>query len=581
MVHQNAFGHLVGAALIALLFFSCNSSTSFNTGSGQTKGAQVMCVPPTHDRDWYLENKNAPLFEGLDGIEFTVTTANELARRYFRQGLMLTYGFNHAEAARSFFQVTREDPACAMGYWGYAYVLGSNYNAPMDPEDNARAFEATRKAKENTGKTSEIEKALILALQSRYSMDTLLTRQELDEAYAEAMKQVWREFPEDPDVGALYAESLMNLHPWDLWLPNGDARPWTGEILEVLEKTLASHPEHAGANHLYIHAVEASPFPEKGLGSARLLENLVPGSSHLVHMPSHIYINTGDYHRGSVANLRAVEVDSSYVETCHAYGVFPLLYYPHNYHFLSATATLEGNSEIAMMAARKVAGMMNLELMRTPGMETLQHYYLIPFHIAVKFNRWEEVLQMTIADSALPYLRAVHHYARGLAYLGKGNIQDARAEADELEMLEDDPVIAEMMIWEINPVKDLVKISSNVLRAELLAVEGSFEESISLLEEAVKIEDGLRYSEPPDWFFSVRHELGNILLKAGKYSVAERIFQEDLVNYPANGWAYYGLYRAFSAQAKTRDAEEALNKYLDAWQWSDFELALANDPHND
>ncbi|MFO7614256.1 MAG: tetratricopeptide repeat protein [Bacteroidales bacterium] len=563
---------------ISILFLpAIITSCHYGPGKQADKGGQytiptAMCVPVTNDRAWYEENKKAPLFEGLDGVNFEVTTGIDEARKYFRQGMMLTYGFNHAEAARSFYQVTREDPGCAMGYWGHAYVLGPNYNAPMDPEDVERAYEATQKAFELMEGASPKEKALIKALQAKYVKESPVDRSELDRAFAEAMRNVYQQFPDDPDIGALFAESLMNLHPWDLWTKDGNAQPWTGEIVRVLERILDANPDHAGANHLYIHAIEASPFPEKGLKSAGVLETLVPASSHLVHMPSHIYINTGDYYKGSLSNLKAVEVDSNYADACNAQGVFPLIYYPHNYHFLSATATLHGDSQLAMKAGFKMAGMMNVELMNVPDLATMQHYYIIPYHIAVKFGMWDEILKMSNADPSMSYPESVRHYARGMAFLGKGDLVNARAELASLAALTTDTAIAKLTIWGINPVSSLVEIAYKVLNGEILALEGKYDESIAMLGEAIAIEDKLQYNEPPDWFFSVRHNLGAVLVEAGRYDDAIKVYNEDLEEYPRNGWAYIGLYNAYVGSGMKDKAAAALKSYNDAWQWSDVRL---------
>ncbi|MCR6722145.1 MAG: hypothetical protein NVV59_18070 [Chitinophagaceae bacterium] len=293
---------------------------------------------------------------GLDGINFTITTSSKEAQEYFNQGMMLAYGFNHAEAARSFFEASRLDSACAMAYWGFAYVLGPNYNAGMEPDNFQRAYEAAVKAKTILANCSPKEKALIEAISTRYAADAPEDRSALDIAYAEAMKKVYTQFPSDPDIGALYAEAMMDLHPWDLYdKETKKPKEWTPQLMSVMEHLMKINPNHPGAHHFYIHALEASSTPERAIASAKQLETLVPGSGHLVHMPSHIYIITGDYHAGSLSNIRAVEVDSIYTTTCHAQGAYPLAYYPHNYHFLAATATLEGASALAWDAAKKIA----------------------------------------------------------------------------------------------------------------------------------------------------------------------------------------------------------------------------------
>ncbi|MEO6168951.1 MAG: hypothetical protein ABIO98_15630, partial [Chitinophagales bacterium] len=374
--------------IFVLSFGSCTQpqkkSASENSAS---KKNVIHCAPQTTDKDWYSSKTKAPLFNGLEGIDFKISTNSSQAQVYFNQGFMLAYGFNHAEAARSFFEATRLDSNCAMAWWGFAYVLGPNYNAGMEEDNYERAYMASQKALSLLSTCTPKEQALIKALTYRYSKIVGSERTELDIAYSKAMKTVYDQFPADPDVSALYAESLMDLHPWDLYDKKTKApKPWTQEIVSILEHLIKLHPTHPGAPHFYIHAVEASADPRRGLASASLLKTLVPGSGHLLHMPAHIYIWTGDYHLASLANIEAIKMDSGYVNACHAQGAYPLSYYPHNYHYLSATATFEGNSKVAWAAAKKVQENTAKDIMKQPGWGTLQHYYTIPYYVAVKFG---------------------------------------------------------------------------------------------------------------------------------------------------------------------------------------------------
>lgn len=349
---------------IVLLLPGCNKQEA----KDDTSAIRGCYSPKTTDVDWYTSGKKAPLFKGMEGIDFRISTTSPEARQYFNQGLMLAYGFNHAEAARSFYEATRLDSACAMAFWGYAYVLGPNYNGGMEEDNYQRAYDAVVRAQALSGKCTPKEISLIRALAARYEAQPPADRSHLDIAYAAAMKKVYNQYSSDPDIGALYAEALMNLHPWDLYEKDSKKpKAWTPELVAVLEHLMKVHPKHPGAHHFYIHALEASATPEKALASAKLLDTLVPGAGHLVHMPSHIYIHTGDYHLGTLSNLRAVEVDSIYTTACHAQGVYPLSYYPHNYHFLAATATLEGNSKLAWMAAKKLQQHTATGLMDQPG----------------------------------------------------------------------------------------------------------------------------------------------------------------------------------------------------------------------
>ncbi|WP_207504550.1 tetratricopeptide repeat protein [Telluribacter humicola] len=507
--------------------------------------AQVICRTEPVDQAWYASGKKAPLFDSLGDLHFPISTQNQEVQRYFNQGMMLAVGFNHAEAARSFHEATRLDSTSAMAHWGFAYVLGPNYNAGMEPDNYQRAYAAIQKALKYSSTATEKEKALIMALAKRYPAQPVDDRKPYDEAYSKALREVYTRYPDDVTVGALFVESIMDMHPWDLWDKDGNPQPWTPEIVSTLEKMIRQDPNHIAPHHFYIHAVEASTTPERGLNSAAVLGRLAPGASHLLHMPSHIYIRTGDYHEGTKANQQAVLADSSYLTSCHAQGAFPLAYFPHNYHFMAATATMEGDSQAAMLAARKVAEFTNKELLAEPGWATLQHYYTIPYHVALKFSLWDEVLRMAQADTLrLKYPVAIRHYARGLALLEKGQTDKAKAELAQLEKLSTDPAIATLTIWDINTMTSILEIARRVLKAEIMAREGRYDTSISLLREAVALEDQLNYNEPPDWFFSVRHALGNVLLKANRQAEAEAVFKRDLEIFPRNVWALKGLQAA-------------------------------------
>lgn len=562
-------------AIVLAITTSCNEAgNQASEKNAPVKNNVTGCAPPTTDKAWYTITSKAPKLNGLEGIDFTITTNSKEAQAYFNQGLMLSYGFNHAEAARSFFEATRLDTTCAMAYWGFAYVLGPNYNAGMEDDNYQRAYQASQKALSLAGNCTEKEKALIKALAFRYTPAPPKDRSHLDSAYSGAMKKVYDRFPTDPDVSALYAESLMDRHPWDLYdKKTKEPRPWTPEIVSILEKLVRQYPRHPGAPHFYIHAVEASKTPERALASANLLMSLVPGSGHLVHMPSHIYIWTGDYHQGSLANSKAIEVDSAYVTACHAQGAYPLAYYPHNYHYLSATAAFEGRSKLSWDAARKLQEKTAKDIMLQPGWGTLQHYYTIPWFVAVKFGLWDSILAVKQPARELTYPRAVLHYARGMAYLGKMDVTKAKDELAQLEKLATDPVLKEITIWDINSTHDIVQIALNVLTAQIQLNNNEYAKAIALFRQAVAIEDNLNYNEPPDWFFSVRHHLGAALLQAGDYAEAERIYLQDLGIWKENGWALYGLQQALQKQGKLAQAQRVNSRFDKAWQYADFDLA--------
>lgn len=534
------------------------------------------CIPgysQNVDYDEHLfEGQIAPLLDGMGDHYFKISTDDTLAQDFFNQGLVLSYGFNHKEANRSFRQVAKLDSENPMAWWGAALVLGPNINAAM-PEDNIpRAWEALQKAKKLKSNGTQKEQDYIDALSHRYSENPPENRTSLDEVYAEAMGKMAEKYPDDLDAQTLYAEALMDLHPWNYWKANGDPQPWTPEILRTLEFVIERDPDHPGANHLYIHAVEAEQ-PEKAIASADRLRVLVPGAGHLVHMPSHIYIRTGDYHKGTLANERAVKADNEYVIQCRQQGIYPLAYVPHNYHFLWATATMEGRSERSLKAAKNTSDLVNTETMRQPGLGTLQHYWIIPIYDHVRFGRWNEILNYSEPANDLIYPRGIWHYARGMAHVGKGNIQQAKNELKKIKAIAADDTLNQITIWDINTTQELMNIAVLVLDGEIESAEGNFEEGESALRKAIAIEDQLNYNEPPDWFFPVRHNLGAVLLKSGQPKEAEKIYREDLKKFPGNGWSLFGLYQSLKEQGKASEAASVKQRFDEAWIYSDIRLS--------
>ncbi len=518
------------------------------------------------------KNFQAPLLEGMGDTHFPITTTSKWSQRFFNQGLVLAYGFNHVEAGRAFEEAARLDSTCAMCYWGLAYVLGPNYNAGMDPETLPRANEAVKNALSRAKNATPREQMMIEAMAKRYPKEAIDDRSEYDKAYARALKEVYQQYSDDPNIVTIYAESLMDLHPWDLYDENREAKEWTPEIVAIIEGILEKHPNHAGANHLYIHAVEASASPDRSLPSAKVLETAVPGSGHLVHMPSHVYIRTGNYHEGTLANQKAVLVDSTYVAICNAQGMYPMVYYPHNWHFLAATAALEGNSAVAIDAAFQIANLVDKKFMKESGYETLQHYYIIPYYTLVKFGRWNHILELPQPNESMIYPNAIWSYAQGMAFAGKGDLERAKASLISIEVIEQDTMLKNITVWDINSVDKLVRIAKLVLKAEILSQENKVNEAIQLLKEAVAIEDRLSYNEPPDWFFSVRHYLGYLLLKTEQYEEAEQMYVQDLKNFPENGYALNGLQLALEKQGKTSEAEAVKIRFNKAWKYADTPL---------
>ncbi|TRX47143.1 hypothetical protein FNH22_30455 [Fulvivirga sp. M361] len=512
----------------------------------------------------------APLLEGLGSHTITITTDSEIAQMFFNQGLILAYGFNHDEALRSFEEVVRQDPRCAMGYWGIAYVLGPNYNMGMEPSVNQRAYDAAQKALKLSENVKMEEKVLIESIAARYLPEPSTDRTSLDMAYSVALANAFQQFPDNDDIAVMYAESLMDIHPWDLYNLEGEAKPWTPEILKAIEAAIALNPNNPMATHLYIHATEASNTPELALPIAGKLAELTPGAGHLVHMPSHTYIRTGDYHLGTLINEKAAEVDSLYVTTCKVQGIYPLALYPHNIHFLAACAALEGNGAKAIEAAFSLAEIVDKEVMKDPAMSTLQHYYTIPYNILVKFAQWEKIVKLPKPELAYP--EAIWSYAQGMAYIGLGKYNKANECLLRLEELLADPVLSEITVWDINSVDELVSIAHNILKAEIVMNENKWDQAVMLLEQAVTIEDKLNYNEPPDWFFSVRHVLGEVYMELERYQDAERVYREDLLTFRKNGFALNGLYHSLLKQGNEEAATIVQSQRDEAWKYADSKL---------
>lgn len=522
-----------------------------------------------------LQNSaTAPLFDNLGNYHHPISTKSQLAQRYFDQGLILTYGFNHAEAERSFREAAKLDPNCAICNWGVAFVLGANINAAMTDEAVSPAWEALQKALQLSDQASEKEKAYIQALAKRYFAKPVEDRKSLNIAYANAMREVAKSYPDDLDAATLFADAVMNTMPWDYWQDNGEPKPETQEILHTLEAVLKRNPNHPGANHLYIHTVEAVK-PELGIAAADRLANLVPGSGHLVHMPSHIYIRVGRYHDAVVANQKAIAADKEYITQCHKQGMYPLAYIPHNHHFLWAAATMEGNQKLAMEAAYDTAAMADEQKMREPGYGTLQHYYSIPLYTMTRFGKWDEILAETAPAKDLQYVNGVWHYGRGTAFTAKGQFQEATQELEKLKAIATDPTLTKVTIWDVNTTADLLKIAVEVLTGKLAAKQGDYDQAIAHLETAVSLEDKLNYDEPPPWHYPVRQSLGAVLLQANQPAAAEIIYQQDLQHFPENGWSLAGLAQSLEAQGKTEAAQAVQKRFQAAWKNADLSMTLA------
>jgi len=530
-----------------------------------TLRSTAYCAPSFDPQK--LNAGEAPIFKGLGSLHFPITTGSAKAQQYFDQGLTLVYAFNHGEAGRSFKAAISYDSTAAMAYWGLAMVLGPNYNAPLNPTSLNDINNAINKAVLYSADASPSAKVLIHALRQRFPEAEVKDMGPYNAAYATAMKKAHEAFPGDLNIAALYADAMMNEHPWNLWLKDGTAQPWTPPIVELLEKILAAEPGHVGANHMYIHVMEASPQVDRALPSADRLRDMLPAAGHLVHMPSHIYIRTGDYHKGVVANEKASDADSNYIAQCKVQGIYPMVYYPHNIHFLAACAFLEGNTKKAIAAAWSVSNHADKKYIKEVA--AIQHYSIIPFYVLVQTGKWNEILKLEKPDSTLIYPTAIWHYARGMAFNALNDSATAKIELASLEKIAKDSALANLLIWDLNSVAQLVQIAVDVLTAEIKSSGGLYDEAIILLKHAKDIEDGLMYQEPPDWFFSTRHTLGHILLKAKRFAEAEKVYEEDMVTYPENGWALMGLYKSLLGQRKNTAAKLVKARFDKAWKWSD------------
>ena len=519
------------------------------------------------------KEKAVRLHEALGRHHFRISTPIPMAQRYFDQGMILMYGFNHAEAARSFQYAQKLDPTCAMCFWGEALVLGPNINAPMADSAVTQAWTAVEKARALANGASEKEQALIQAVAKRYAQETLKDRSSLDQNYAEAMRAVVKQFPDDPVIGALLAEALMDLHPWDFWTREGKPQPWTPEIVSTLERVLDLNPNLPLGHHLYIHALEASPHPEKALSSAARLPALVSGSGHLVHMPAHIYIRIGWYRDALVANQRAVRVDDEYLRHSHAESLYTAAYVPHNYHFLWVAANKLGQQKLAMQAAQDTADKVRPEAMRDPGFAgTLQHFWMMPLFTKALFGQWEEILQEPAPPADLLYPAGIWHYARGLAFLRQSKLEQATLELEQLRNIAKDPAIADLTIFDLNAIPLILNIAQAVLAGEIAAKEGDYATAVTQLKEAIELEDGLNYTEPKDWYLPPRQVLGAVLLEAGKPEEAEQVYRDDLNVHPQNGWSLYGLAKSLEAQGKLDESKAAQQEFEAAWADADVTL---------
>ncbi len=504
-----------------------------------------------------------PLWDNLGNVSFSVTTTNPKAQRYFDQGLKFAYAFNHAEARRAFRTAQKLDPKCAMCFWGEALVLGPNINAPMRDDALLPALAALNQAEAKALHASDKEQALIAALAERYTDEPSKERAALDAAYAEAMGDVTRRYPDDEQIAVLYAEALMNLQPWDYWLAGGtQPKGRAGEILGLLEKLLAKNPNHPGAIHYYIHMMEASSQPERAEPYARRLPNAMPGAGHLVHMPFHILYRIGKYKDALAANKAAVAADEAYITQVSPEGIYPQAYYPHNVHSLMVSAQMAGEANSAIDAADKLGVIVSDEAVR--NIPWVQPIKVAPYFAHAQFSPPNTILALPDPGESLPYVKAMWHYARGTAFAVKGDEDAASTEAKAIARILQSTDFSGLTAGGV-PAPDLLALARHVVLGRIAQAVGDLATARSEFEAAVVIEDELSYMEPPFWYYPVRQSLGAVLLQMGAPQKAEAVFMQSLLRVPNNGWALYGLAETYKQLGDERAAAKARQRFEQAW----------------
>jgi tetratricopeptide (TPR) repeat protein len=509
------------------------------------------------------------LFDDLGDHHRPISTRSSEAQRYFDQGLLLTYGFNHEAAGRSFREAARRDPGCAICWWGVAFSLGPNINAPMGPDAAREAWAAVGRARALESAASPVERDLIEAVARRYAPEPeAADRAALDRAFAEAMQEVQRRHPDDLDVATLTAEALMDLSPWNYWASESEPKPQTREVLRLLEGVLARDPSHPGANHYLIHAYEEYQ-PERAVPAAERLAELAPGSGHLVHMPSHIFWRVGRYEDALEINRRAAEVDEQTFAWCGRRGLYAAIYYPHNIHFLYSAAAAEGRSDLTLVSARRLAAKIDAETLR--AFPAAEEFVVMPTFALLRFGRFDAVLGQPAPPPEQRYATGVRHYARGFAHARRGDVAAAAAELASLRAVAGEEALGRLEFSGVAASRYL-ELAVRQLEGELAAARGETDAAVAALEEAIRVQDAMQYTEPPRWWLPVRQALGAVLLDAGRVEAAEAVYREDLRRVPRNGWSLFGLARSLTAQGREAEADAVETGFRNAWARADVEL---------
>jgi len=516
------------------------------------------------------DSRPATLVEGIQGVHFPISTRREDAQKFFDQGMAFVYAFNHDEAVRSFRRAAELDPASPMPWWGVALALGPNINLDIDTQRERAAYDAVQKAVALAVRAPAKERAYVAALARRYSNDPKADLKALAVEYKDAMRQLTRTYPNDNHAATLYAESLMDLRPWALYAADGTPVEGTNEIVEVLERVLEREPDHVGANHYYIHATEASLTPERGLKSAKKLETLMPAAGHLVHMPAHTYMRTGNYTGAVTANARAADVDRKYIAETHAGGFYPAMYYNHNLDFLASAAMMSGQYAEAIKAARELTANVTPMLADMPMLEPFGAKTLF---VLVRFARWNDVLALPRPAEQARILTAFYHWGRGVAHGALGAAADA--ESDRTAYIAAKRAIPADTMFNLNPAANILAVADHILDARIAAARGETEASIAAWHKAVEAEDAIGYNEPPDWFYPTRESLGGALIKAKRYEEADLAFREDLERNPNNGRSLWGRWQALRASDGDVPATQVMRRrWQDAWNDADIRLQI-------
>ncbi len=525
----------------------------------------LLCLGlPAQEHAAHTQSHPVTLVTGLGDLHHPVSTKNPQAQEFFDQGLRFIYAFNHDEAARSFQRAAELDPKLAMAYWGVAEAVGPNYNDPADPDRYKHAHDSVQKAVDLSADASPSDQAYIQALAKRFPADPKSDLRKAAEDYRDAMRQVVSEFPDDLDAATLFAEAAMNLHPWGLWHVDGTPEAGTDEIVSTLESVMRRDPNHLGAVHYYIHAVEASASPERALAGANRLAALAPGAGHIVHMPAHVYIRTGDYEAAVKTNEKAAEVDRAYIKATGAQGLYPMMYYSHNLHFIAMCGAMNGS----YAESRKNADLLVENVgPHVKDMPPLEGFMTIPVAVEIRFHHWNEILKMPQPAAEMKVATIFWHFGRGLALAGTGKLPEAEAEykiVSDAEAATPPDVIFQMPIN--NKAKDIMKIAKDVLGAKIAVAKKDNNGAIAMLRDAVAIQDTLKYGEPPDWFYPVRESLGGVLLLSGDAAGAEKVFRDDLERNLRNPRSLWGLHLALLEQKRSYDAGFVQKQFDASWK---------------